>query len=475
MPAPGRPPAKTNRPPIKTTKTGQVVSPVPPNRISKAIAGSKPKRLPLGPGMSVKEQQKRLKNAGFNVTIDGIEGPQTAMARKALANGVAPGYWNKVWLKNHPPGGTSTGGAGAPSGGTPPSSSPPTPTSTSPAGRSTQGAPSAPAAPVNPYSDPAQYAANAANAEFNPQLTDANYNLSFAQKAMPESLKDLSGWNQQITNTFNQNDAAEGYQPGIDQAMAAQGNVANLFGESTSPDSQAANAGNIAMLQGLQGNQKGFQDIMQSVFAAQGRDYARRATREGNVNITKAQADRDALRAQKGAAQSKYRYDATQQSIQNQQNQAALDQAAALAPGQQALQAAQVKVAQTEASNAPAVAKLNLQKAQAETQAAISAATAAAEAAGGKLNWNDPKVVDSVSNGAVSGSIGPKGGLVLRPDLALQNILVTAQGSGAPASVVQAAISKLIRAVNISHGKKQWTRWKWNGKSFVLKPAPKKK
>jgi hypothetical protein len=177
------------------------------------------------------------------------------------------------------------------------------------------------------------------------------------------------------------------------------------------------------------------------------------------------------LKQAKGQAKSKSLFEAQNMAINQATAKQALDQAAALAGPEQALAMAQAQTAQAEAKSAPAIAKARLKQAQVETAAAIKALNADT----GTINWADPQVVDSVSNGAISGSIGPKGGLVLRPDLALQNILVTAQGAGAPQSVVQAAVAKLVRALNISHGKKNWSRWKWNGKTFVLGPKPKEK
>lgn len=473
-----KPPSKTvvkGKPPVQ--KSPVVKSPVPPNPVSKAIKQTSMPSVqnpkPLA-GLSVSEQQKRLKSAGFNVTVDGVEGPQTAMARKAFINGVSPDYWNKVWLKNHPPAGSPSGKAppvSSGSSGTKPST---TPTSSTPSVTTPSGTGTTPATKLT-LIDPNQYATDAANAEFAPQLAGANFDLRYAQKQLPEQLKDLAGWNQQVTNTFNHYDAAGAMQPGIDQANAAAGNVAQLFGGSTGAQAQAANDPNQAMLQGLQGSQKGFQDIMQSVLAAQGRDYGRRAMRENSVDVAKAQSDLAGIQAQKGAARSKYLGDATTTRTNQEQAQAALDQASALAGPELATAKAKATVAQTEAANAPKIAAIGLQKARVEMKATIAQIKANADKTNGVIHWNSPAVIDSVSNGAVTGSIGPKGGLVLRPDLALQNVLVAAQGAGAPPAVVTAAISKLVRAMNVSHGKKQWSRWSWNGKQFVLGPKPKKK
>lgn len=477
MPRPGPNPGPAGKtPPVKVGgRSGGIYQTTPKPAVVK--------KKPVNPltRMNITQQQRWLADRGFNVTVDGIEGPQTRMARKAFINGVSPSYWNKVWKRNHSggnptgagnaatplpnavgpvgaaPGGGGGGGAGG-KGGTVTR----TPTGANPAQAASAG--------FEGQIDPEAFATSMVNSEYDPQIADAQYNLKYAQKSGQEALADLLGWNKQINNTFNRYDATDAYNEGIGYAEGAAGNVANLFGESTGAESQAENADNIGLMSALKASQGGFQDIMQSVFAAQGRDYARRATRESKNDVTKAQMGLTELRQAKGQAKGKALYEAQNLALNQATAKQALDQAAALAGPEQQIAMANAQTAQIEAKNAPAIAKLKLKQAQAETAAAMKAANADS----GKINWSDPTVVDSVSNGAISGAIGPKGGLVLRPDLALQNILVTAQGAGAPASVVSAAIAKLVRALNISHGKKQWARWKWNGKSFVLGKPPKK-
>jgi len=442
---------------VKTDKQGRVLSPVLPNPVSKAIA-AKPKPQPK----SVSQIQKELKAAGYNVTVDGISGPQTAMARKALTNGVDPKYWNKVWLRNHPPAGSSSGGtSGASSGSSSPSSdsnsgSKPSVTKTTPAATK----PTGPTAPAYPTFNANAYAANAANAEFNPQIADARYNLKYAQKALPESLKDLSGWNQQVIDTANQYGGTAGYDQGI--AGLAGSQAGGLFGGAYAGEAAAQAApGMDAMLQN-KASQGGFQDIMQAVFQAQGRDYARRATREGNNDITKAQMGLSGLIQSKGQAKSKYLADATDRAQQYAIDKQALDQAAALAPSTIASAEARAKAdaanattAQINANNAPALARLQYKQAKLDFDTAV-------KTAGGHINLNLPEQVTGLNTMLSVAISGKNGGLTQNPKNAYATMVsALAQYPGLSSNPRALAVIKAVihRALGVSRGRGQYTAW----------------
>jgi hypothetical protein len=444
-----------NKTPIKTTKTGQVVSPVPSNPVSKAIA-AKPKPQPK----SVSQIQKELKAAGYNVTVDGISGPQTAMARKALANGVDPKYWNKVWLKNHPPAGSPSGGqSGSSSGSSSQSSGSSSTSGTGTTKKATKPTGPAPATPV-PTFDPNAYAANAANAEFNPQIADARYNLKYAQKALPESLKDVSGWNQQITDTANRYGGTAGYDQGIQQAAGSQ--VGGLFGGAYAGEAAAQAApGMDAMLQN-KASQGGFQDIMKSVFAAQGRDYARRATREGNVDITKAQMGLSGLIAGKGQAQAKYLSEGQQRQQDMAISQQALDQARALAEPQLAEAKARADAAAANATTAGIQAKNADKLASLEYKSAKVALDKTIQDNGGKIDLNRPEHVTGLNTSLSQAITGKNGGLSQNPNTAYQTMLrAIAQYPGLIGDKRVVAIMKaaLQRALAVSRGRGMYTAW----------------
>jgi len=433
----------------------------------------KPKKPNFG-SLSTREQQQRLKAMGFDVTVDGIEGPQTKMARKAYSNGVNASYWNKVWLKNHPPGGaeSSSGGtsvSSSGSSGSPPQSAPTTetPTSTTPSGTTT---PSAPATtPVSTFTsiDPAKLAAQTANAEFNPQVQEALRALGYAQAQAPLAQENIQGWNKQVTNQFNTDGDTSAYDAAVADATAANQATGQLFGGDNAGEAAINASPQQGMLSALGASNKSFQDMMQGLLQAQGRDYSRRATITSDNDIADARSALGQVKQAKGQAQSKYLMDAQNTAISQQQAQQALDQAAALAGPQLEEAKARATAAATEAKNAPELARIALKQQRLATQAAIADLKAKAASANGNIIWNASNI-DAASNGTVAGAIGEKGGMTISPNIALQNVLVAANGAGAPKSVVKAGIAKLIRALNISHQKGQWTAWKWNGKEFVF-------
>lgn len=53
--------------------------------------------------LPVAKRQKILSNAGFQVAVDGVVGPQTETATRAFLKGVSPSIWNHAWTTAHTP------------------------------------------------------------------------------------------------------------------------------------------------------------------------------------------------------------------------------------------------------------------------------------------------------------------------------------------------------------------------------------
>lgn len=80
----------------KTTKAPLVADPAALPDLSPAGREAAFKTLP------VRQRQQILRNAGFQVTVDGVAGPQTATATRAYLKGVSPAIWNHAWQTTTP-------------------------------------------------------------------------------------------------------------------------------------------------------------------------------------------------------------------------------------------------------------------------------------------------------------------------------------------------------------------------------------
>jgi len=99
------PKAPARRPPGTTGPVGGTIGRPPPGPIGPTGPNGRPTQATFW-SMTPRQRQTILKNLGYNVTVDGLPGPQTLDASKAYMAGVAPGVWNKRNLA--PGGGTVT-------------------------------------------------------------------------------------------------------------------------------------------------------------------------------------------------------------------------------------------------------------------------------------------------------------------------------------------------------------------------------
>jgi IgA-specific serine endopeptidase len=420
----------------------------------------------------IKDMQQFLKNRGYNITVDGIRGPQTNSIVAAFHNHVTPQQ-----LASKASGTVSSKAAQTPTA----------PTQKAPAGnggasRTTPTPkPAAPAttAPDPNAIDPYAYASSSANAAYDPQIAAAQQALNQLSPQHQQNNADLTSWYTQLANLIGGQQTQQGKDSANQLSQydtAANNAVGQLFGGTANPAASEAMAfhdiGHTA-LQGEDNAQANFLANMKPILNAQGIDALRGEQGAYDKNNATLGQQLASLKSAKGQA-----YTSALATGQNMATQAAtakqsLDLAKTLAPYQAQQASAQARTAQIQADNAAAQAKSNL----ALTNAQVKKAQAQATGAGGQWNLTNPTDRGSLSQ-ALRASIGtPQGTLRVSPQIALQNIqqaLVQA-GLGDSPEARDIAQSVFTEVLNNSHSAKLWRHVTYvNGQLKVTRPKAKK-
>lgn len=427
---------------------------------------------PMSAADHVRNMQQFLKNRGYNITVDGVRGPQTNAIVAAFHKGIKPAQLVGSKPKATTPAATNPPGKPAAPGATTPVVKP---KAKAPAGR-TPAATAPGANGTDPFAvDPYAYAKAAANAQYDPQITALQHQLDLLDPQHKQNIADISSWINQIkgdnaqattdTAAFDKKNLS-----GYDQSAQA---IASLFGGATAPDfSGYANIGRTE-LTGLADSQNAFQKNMGTILGAQGADNLR-------AELGQYQHSKSDLLSQLGSARTAkgqgYIAD-LQTGMDNAQKAAIAKQSLQLAQGLQPYQIAAAKAqaasANADAANAGAQAKANL----ALVNARVAQAQAAAKAAGGAWNLQNPNDRGSLAQ-ALRTSIGNKQGwLRVSPKIALNNIQQALEqaGLGSDPNAKEIADAVFQEVLNNSHSAKLFRNVQYVNGQLVVKPKAKTK
>lgn len=431
---------------------------------------------PMSAADHVRNMQQFLKNRGYNITVDGIRGPQTNAIVAAFHKGISAKQLAAQSAKTAPQAAAASAGVKAP----PVPGKPGTTKVIQPKGKI--GIPDKPsqvglaANGTDPFAvDPYAYAKSAANAQYDPQIAALQQQLGQLDPQHTQNLADLTSWINQIkgdntqattdTQAFDKANLA-----GYDQGA---GNIAQLFGGAAAPDfSGFANIGRTE-LTGLADSQNAFQKNMGTILTAQGVDNLRSEQGRYDRNKSDLLSQLGAARTAKGQA---YIAD-LQTGMDNAQKAAIAKQSLALAQGMQPYQIASAKAqaaaaraqaasAKADAANASATAKANLDLINARVKQAQAAAN------GGQWNLKDPNDRGSLAQ-AIRTSIGNKQGwLRVSPKIALQNVQQALAQAGLSSDPDAQAIANSVfqEVLNNSHSAKLFRNVQYVNGQLVVKP-----
>lgn len=435
---------------------------------------------PLSAEQHVKNMQQFLKNRGYNITVDGIRGPQTNAVVAAFHNGIGASVFNAAHAPKARTNATVSNAAGGGGGGYTDIRTPKHPAGRKPSGVKTATVPAGKA--TNPLAiDPYKYATSAANAQYDPTINALQAQLANLDPQHKQNVADINSWIAQLqgdndqaikdTQAFDAKNLA-----GYDQSA---GNIAQLFGGAAAPDfSGFVNIGRNE-LTGLSDSQNAFQKNMDAIFASQGADSLRQ---EQNVYQGNKQDLLGQLLSQRQAKGQAYTAD-LQTGLNNAQQAQVAQQALDLARGTQPYQIATAKAqaaaaraqaasAKADAANAGATAAANLKLINSKVQQA----QAAAQAAKGGWNLTDPNDRGQLAS-AIRQSIGNQNGwFKVSPKIALSNIqqaLVQAGLSNDP-QAQQIADAVFQEVLNSSHSAKLFRNVQYVNGKLVVKPKSKK-
>lgn len=210
---------------------------------------------------SVKQVQQILRNHGYNITVDGIEGPQT---ESALSNYHSSSGNAKAWntaveggkgspavkpsasTDYTPPAGRVAQAAG---GGKPPAST----KTTAPAGQTLEqliaGATGNQLNPSDYTVNPGKFGAAEAAAQYNPQISAGQLGIKQATAQDKVNMADLGKWfgdAASLTASGAKQSAADYKSAEVDQNAAGKGILAAFGGNAGAGGQSIANTGNIA-------------------------------------------------------------------------------------------------------------------------------------------------------------------------------------------------------------------------------------
>ncbi len=426
----------------------------------------------------ISDMQQFLKNRGYNVTVDGVRGPQTSAAVAAFHNHISAQAFNARY------GGAKAAGK---TGGNSPNQALPVQTPAQHA-RVVAGAKAAqsPAAANTTNNtqgyNPLQLAQSEANAQYDPSITDLQNQISGATAQNTANQSSLQNWyaqmqsllNQQLSDT--QNNATQG-----GQAYAtALGNDAQLFGGAQAPQVGAAGQNNADALSAVNQSQQDYLNNMMPLLkaqAAQGQSDASNAYQQQSGNL------HSQLQAQQLAKGQTFNTDyqtALQNQAQLQQNQQALNDAQSLFPYQLASAKSQAQADASNAANASAINQVTLQKDNAQVQEVQSAtqknlAEAQAAATKGASFAPGSKDRQTLVSNLYKSMVNSAGTSVIQNPVQAQKALYTqavAYGllnANGQEQVPGAATALKAVLQNVLASTPSWRTagWQWNGNTFV--------
>jgi hypothetical protein len=419
----------------------------------------------------VKAMQHFLQNRGYNITVDGVRGPETNAAVLAFHKKVPPASFNAS-RKGAVPDVASAQTDSSSSGAS---------TAVVPKGKGGGGRPGKPTVPaIDPATgqviDPAAYAKGLTDAEYNPQINEILRQLTQGRSDQSSHTKQIQDWFSQalgVQSDMAKADAAAG-QDAEQGYNAENANVLNLFGGPNSYRSTASEAAafhdiGLSNLTADVNAQGQFDKNLRSIEALKGTE-----AQTGQFNADQ-QALKDLagklvdLRGAKGSA-----YGAAYQTgVQNRTQQEAAQQQLALA---KALAPSQIKAANANATTAVVNAKsaaannaTNLAIAKARLAQANAATKAALAANGGKWNLELPQQQGAFQKALETNVFGPKGGLAINPETAWANLQqqLKMNGLAGDSHAQQLAQGVFLQGLWTSHSLGNFGGFAWDGKKIV--------
>lgn len=328
--------------------------------------------------------------------------------------------------------------------------------------------------------NPQKMAKTLTNLGYDADLADLQRQVDMARGNMNEALADLQGWAAQIGQQHQTDSAATAaaYDQAVKQAQSNDANIAALFGGAAGGEAGAYAGVGEDLIGALGASDKAFASHMNSILGAQAQDYQRRARAAFQQQIAELTGQRTDLLKEKGQAAQKNLLDLMdmawgrkQDILQYQTAQEALRQSRAmagldLAKGQQDI----VKGGQQIAAGQLDLKaqKLAIRKSQIELKKLVDNPNG--------VDWNDPATRSQIGNAAFSGSLSPRSTFAVSPKIALANAMTALEQMGLtndPRAVaaVKASFAQILR---LSHGHKQWTKWKLNKNGqLIFAPASK--
>lgn len=333
---------------------------------------------------------------------------------------------------------------------------------------------------------------------FNPQkmaktLTDLEYGASIAEMQRQiemsnaqeaEALKDLQAWAAQIEDQRATGAAASAtaWEQAKRENLQNDANINQLFG---GPEGEAGAYAGVGqdMMSALSASDASYDARMGPVFAAQARDYERRAMGQFDQQQREMLGQLGDLRGEKGKARAKnlldlmdmawgrkqdiLQYQTAQQALQASNAMMGLDiQGKKLDIQGQALAnaGAAQNLSHSEKANA-----LALKVANAELRSKLAELSANPNG----IDWNNPTVRESIGASALKGAISERNTFAINPRAALRNAMLALQNMGLANDprAKQAVLTAFRQILNISHARKQWVKYKMN-KNGELIHAP---
>jgi hypothetical protein len=328
--------------------------------------------------------------------------------------------------------------------------------------------------------DPQKMAKTMTNLGFDADIAEIQRQIDQNKGDMGEALKDLQGWSDQIAVQHGTDTAATNaaWQKAHDQSVASDANVNALFGGAGGGEGAAYSGVGEDLIGMLGAGDAAFSSRMNSILAAQGQDYQRRARNQFGAEREDLLAQKhDALTQKKQAYQTNLAqmmdmaWGRKQDVFQQKVAQQAMDQAQALsgfdlAKNKQDIVMGNQKI--TAGNQSLKAQQLALKRSQVEIK------QLAAQGGPNGVNWRDP----AAGVAAFQGALSPKNTFAIKPTLALQNAQLALNTAGAQGnSQAQEAIwNTFVQILNFSHGHKQWLQYRINKQGkLIYDPTRKKK
>ena len=350
---------------------------------------------------------------------------------------------------------------------------------------------------------------------FNPQemartLTDLGYNAQLAaiQRAIEQNARDemaalanIRDWTAQIEGTRAAGAASVGnvWNQAVAGAGESAANIGALFGEDAAGEAAQFSGAGTDMLRAMGANDQSFMAMMGPILQAQGADHAARARSDFGRSRGELTGQLSGLTSEKAEAYNKNLLDMMQlgwqresqmferegqlfdqrmASLQARQAQQALNQANKLFGPQ--LEAAKLQNEQTRQGirlaeqNARIDAEMSdIQKQQAQQALRRGEAEINQILQGEDPESLDPGTLNEVAMKSVAGTLNPRGVLSMNPRVAWNTAmrLLGTYGLDGNPQAVAAAWNAFQVALNQTHARGGWRRWKIKSGKLVYSPA----